>query len=282
MDVGSNIKKIRKSKGITQVVLSEKTGIPYRTIQDYENNKIKEPSMSKLALISEQLGVTLGELTGETEVLKKELRLKDLITSEKSVLNDIDTLLGELHEIESLIKNENDPEILRTLPQKFSGIQNHLQFWHSISKNMGNEINALCKDLGTDKNNFIKENPIDEEKLNYIELLKTANKQVDSLLKESHKDEDRIFEKIVAGDLECFQRLFSDYDLVFFCEAIDVLINLKILTQKENKPYIPLGMKNLRRSLKIFFSNEKIDIEPELIDELFEELSNGFALPPAK
>lgn len=283
MDVGSNIKKIRKNKGITQAALSEKTGIPYRTLQDYENNKIKEPAMSKLALISEKLGVTLGELTGETEVLKKELRLKDLIASEKSLSSDIEVVEGELHEIDNAIKNENDPEILRTLPKRFNRVKNDLSFWNSIRKNIVSEIASLCADLGTDQEKFIKENPIDEDKLDYINLLKTANKLINSLVRDDLKDEDRIFERIVAGDLEHFQKLFTDRDIVFFCQAMDSLIFFKRLIDNNNS-YLPLAVKDLRHSLKLFFSNETIgmDVDPKLIDELFETLSKGFVLIPPK
>jgi transcriptional regulator with XRE-family HTH domain len=84
MNIGENIKRIRRSKGITQTTLADETKIPYRTLQDYENNKIKEPAISKLFVIANKLEVSLEELTGEMETLKKELKLKDSIASKKN------------------------------------------------------------------------------------------------------------------------------------------------------------------------------------------------------
>ncbi|MDO9490792.1 helix-turn-helix domain-containing protein [Acetobacterium sp.] len=282
MDIGSNIKKIRKSKGITQTALAKNTGIPYRTLQDYENNKIKEPAVSKLTVIATKLGVTLGELTGETEVLKNELRLKDIIATERNLIKDLSLLKKSLSEIEDKIKNENDPEILRTLPEQYNAKKFDLNLWSAMHKNIESEINTLCKTLGTTKEDFIKENIIDEKKSDYIDLLVIANKQVNSLVKDDLQNENRIFERIVSGDLENFQKLFTDRDIVFFCQAMDSLIYLKKLIENKDSPYLPLAVENLRHSLKLFFSNDSIgmDVAPENIDDLFETLSKGFQLNP--
>ena len=43
MRLGTKIKELRKKKGLTQIELSEKTGLTERTIQRIENHEV-EPS----------------------------------------------------------------------------------------------------------------------------------------------------------------------------------------------------------------------------------------------
>ena len=281
MDIGANIKRIRKSKGITQKTLSKNTEIPYRTLQDYENNKIKEPAVSKLAIIANKLNVTLGELTGEAEILKNELILRDSIAYEKNLEFDIAQKQESLRTIENAIESEKDPETLKKHFHRSNDIKTSINLYEHIWRQVEFKIQNSCESLGVTKKEFMAQNSIDDEKSNYIELLKSANKQINSLVKNNCKNEDRVLEQIADGKLECFQKLFTEYDLLFFCQAIDVLIFLKILVEN-NGPYIPLAIENLKVSLKVFFSNERIDIDPKLIDDVLDNLSKGFTLPPIK
>lgn len=53
---------IMKEKGITSQELSEKTGIPKRTIDEYRGSRKKEPSLSKALKIADALNVNPREL----------------------------------------------------------------------------------------------------------------------------------------------------------------------------------------------------------------------------
>ena len=71
MNFGEQLKEIRSSKGLTQIELSEKSGIALRTVQRMERNEGK-PSLYSLNAIGEVLGVNLAVLyapDSETEKL---------------------------------------------------------------------------------------------------------------------------------------------------------------------------------------------------------------------
>ena len=71
MNFGEQLKEIRSSKGLTQIELSEKSGIALRTVQRMERNEGK-PSLYSLNAIGEVLGVNLAVLYApdfETEKL---------------------------------------------------------------------------------------------------------------------------------------------------------------------------------------------------------------------
>lgn len=61
MKIGEYIKEIRVSKGLTQVELSEQSGIALRTIQRIEKNEVT-PSIYSLNTLGEVLRVNLNEL----------------------------------------------------------------------------------------------------------------------------------------------------------------------------------------------------------------------------
>ena len=73
VQVGSRIKKYRKSKGITQKEVARLAGIPYSTYSNYENNN-REPNQEQLRKIASALGTSEVELLG----LSKEEFLKPL------------------------------------------------------------------------------------------------------------------------------------------------------------------------------------------------------------
>jgi transcriptional regulator with XRE-family HTH domain len=71
MNFGEQLKEIRNSKGLTQIELSEKSGIALRTVQRMERNEGK-PSLYSLNAIGEVLGTNLALLYApdfETEKL---------------------------------------------------------------------------------------------------------------------------------------------------------------------------------------------------------------------
>ncbi len=63
IQVGSRIKKYRKSKGITQKEVARLAGIPYSTYSNYENNN-REPNEDQLRKIASALGTSEVELLG--------------------------------------------------------------------------------------------------------------------------------------------------------------------------------------------------------------------------
>ena len=61
MDIGNEIKNLRKNKGLTQSELAEKCHLSKNAIWNYENNK-RNPTVKTLTKIGEVLGVDLGYL----------------------------------------------------------------------------------------------------------------------------------------------------------------------------------------------------------------------------
>lgn len=61
MEIGNNIRKYRKLKGLTQKELALSIGLTAPTITKYENNSLK-PDIQTLIKISTTLGITLQQL----------------------------------------------------------------------------------------------------------------------------------------------------------------------------------------------------------------------------
>jgi len=60
--IGSNIKKFRKEKGLTQDGLARRAGIPYTTLAKLESNVIRKPSVQTVAKIAIAVGVSIERL----------------------------------------------------------------------------------------------------------------------------------------------------------------------------------------------------------------------------
>lgn len=74
MDIGSNIKKIRKLHKLTSQQLSEIIGITRSQITKIETG-VSQPSVDVLQKIANAFNITVSELIGEKELtLKPELR----------------------------------------------------------------------------------------------------------------------------------------------------------------------------------------------------------------
>lgn len=67
MDFCNNLKKLRKSKRISQQTIAQYIGVSQRTISHYEKGE-SEPSLRCLCKIAECLGVTTDSLLGFTSV----------------------------------------------------------------------------------------------------------------------------------------------------------------------------------------------------------------------
>lgn len=66
MNIGDNIKKIRKEKGLTQKQLAEAIGVSTITIQNYENNR-RQPNIDMLNKIGSVLDVFIFSFEEENK-----------------------------------------------------------------------------------------------------------------------------------------------------------------------------------------------------------------------
>ncbi len=57
-----NLKRLREEKGLTKAELSRKTGLSARTIEYLENEKMGNPTLKTLEILSEVFGVGVEEL----------------------------------------------------------------------------------------------------------------------------------------------------------------------------------------------------------------------------
>lgn len=67
------LKSIRKSKGLTQEQLAERSDIDYKYLQKLESSNPSSPTLSVLEKLSRGLGITLTELISHIEESKKQL-----------------------------------------------------------------------------------------------------------------------------------------------------------------------------------------------------------------
>lgn len=65
--IGENIKRLRKSIGLTQVQLAKKLGTIQKVITDYETGKTRPPS-ERLPVIAKFFHVSIDELIGTEEI----------------------------------------------------------------------------------------------------------------------------------------------------------------------------------------------------------------------
>ena len=62
MSFGENLKRIRKTKGLTQAQLAEKSGVSYGAIVNYENGRRKEIQSATIAKLANALNVLPSDL----------------------------------------------------------------------------------------------------------------------------------------------------------------------------------------------------------------------------
>ena len=93
MRLGTKIKELRKKKGLTQIELSEKTGLTERTIQRIENHEV-EPSKHSLKKIGEVLDCNLNEQ--KINDMAKKQRLLNIFIISISILIVVEFIIGWL------------------------------------------------------------------------------------------------------------------------------------------------------------------------------------------
>ena len=93
MRLGTKIKELRKKKGLTQIELSERTGLTERTIQRIENHEV-EPSKHSLKKIGNVLNHNLIEQ--KFNDMTKKQRLLNIFIISISILIVVEFLIGWL------------------------------------------------------------------------------------------------------------------------------------------------------------------------------------------
>ena len=94
----NRLKELRKGKKLTQKELAEKTDIPYRTLQRWENgeSQIKPDKAQQLA---DFFGVSVGYLLGYSDKVNAKAKLLDIIISEGYILQStLDKCISKLGE----------------------------------------------------------------------------------------------------------------------------------------------------------------------------------------
>ncbi|HFR3981784.1 TPA: helix-turn-helix domain-containing protein [Streptococcus suis] len=120
----NKLKELRKERNLTQKELSVETGIPYRTIQRWENGEttIKQDKAQELA---DHFGVSVGYLLGLSDETLNFQNLGELVEilanseitnriratiSDEGILKDIEKITEAYSNVESFINNSKKYE----------------------------------------------------------------------------------------------------------------------------------------------------------------------------
>lgn len=110
--IGINISKMRKSKGLTQMELADKLGISFQAVSNWERG-ISMPDISKLGELSELFEVSIDEILGNgrtSEITKNLLENHQLPEINLEEIQEIAPILHE-NQVESLVYNVKSDEI---------------------------------------------------------------------------------------------------------------------------------------------------------------------------
>lgn len=110
--VGINISKMRKSKGLTQMELADKLGISFQAVSNWERG-ISMPDISKLGELSALFDVSTDEILGSGRISEI---AKNILTNQptpETNIEDIKEIAPILHEnqVESLVGNAEPADI---------------------------------------------------------------------------------------------------------------------------------------------------------------------------
>ena len=100
VNLGTNVRKLRKEQGLTQEKLAELSDISIAYLSKIENNKANNVSLLITYRLAEPLGVTAGYLVGQSDLdkmLDEEIlnRLADCSSNEKKKILKIMDILRE-------------------------------------------------------------------------------------------------------------------------------------------------------------------------------------------
>ena len=86
--IENNIKKIRKNKGLTRKAISRKSGVIYRTLENIEKGKTKNPGIVTMKKIAETLEVPIDILLkgkGEAVNISIPSEIIEILSKKKTV-----------------------------------------------------------------------------------------------------------------------------------------------------------------------------------------------------
>ena len=78
LGVGVKLQQIRGKKGISQRQLAVLSGVPFNTIQKYEQKErnIDNASLTQLCALCEALECSIGDIIEDTELLKRYMNVR--------------------------------------------------------------------------------------------------------------------------------------------------------------------------------------------------------------
>lgn len=108
MNIGNNIRLLRKERGLTQMQLAEKIGAGVHTLKMWESGK-HEPSVGMVNKLCDALGVTADELCGVENVSQPvpydfTVETNDRLRLIEKIIKMDDRKLKRLSQIISLIE----------------------------------------------------------------------------------------------------------------------------------------------------------------------------------
>lgn len=120
MDIGINIKNVRKKNKLTQQALANMIGKSSRTIQSYENNEVSPP-LDVLTQLADVLETTVYELMGQPNISSEGFEIKN--NGEKITIS----LTDDLYEFDENNFNLQLKSLLDIIGQK--------NFYEELTKN---------------------------------------------------------------------------------------------------------------------------------------------------
>lgn len=110
MDVGKRIREIRTSRKLTAKELSERCGVPEKSIYKIESGGVKDPRISSVMSIAKGLGCSVDELISDIDIDVVTTQMIDLIKRSRT-LNGV-TRDYIVHVLENYMHNESIQEVL--------------------------------------------------------------------------------------------------------------------------------------------------------------------------
>lgn len=120
LDIGNNIKKMRKLSGLTQKQLAEKLEVNINTIQNYENGR-RKPSFEMISRITEVLQCAPMDIITFRDYEKIDKRQKQEIT-QRDIVGTIGKISGMLSSGTHYKDIENEVNNLFNLYKKRSSL----------------------------------------------------------------------------------------------------------------------------------------------------------------
>ena len=113
MTIGDELRRLRKEQGLTAKQLSERSGVPEKTIYRIETEEVTDPKISSIKPIIQALGCSADEILmdnkdiGLSGILKNLFKKSnDLPVSEKVILIEIVSRWIKSYEIENMYNTE--------------------------------------------------------------------------------------------------------------------------------------------------------------------------------